>query len=166
MEALGLTARVPAEVMDGFLAALGCELSTPVEDFAFIPQEDVEQALVSFEVGGYLASALHRGQATRLVARAHAVCAGPRTIAEILVPTPPQPPSAAFPPSPAQPPPVSLPKRKFAEILDQGDDQVYEELPPGKIADLRAAHVLLCGGASPRRRPTDFGAVVCHQREA
>jgi len=154
LEALAGTARTPLAALEGYCAALGCDPSDTVEDFLFIPPDELTIALNAFSVGGEPASSFQRGQLTRFVAAAYALTPGPRTIKEIVeaaaapASAPGKPPTAAAP-EPAQP------KRKYAEVLDQSDDASYEELAPTRIASLRAEHVRITGGAPPEdARPT------------
>ena len=165
MEALAAKARIPLPVAEGYLAYLGCTLGDAAEDFAFIPPEELEVALSGFVVGGVAATALQRGQATRLVAATHAQHPGPRTIQEITAP-----PAAAEQPAPAlvvqpAPQPPAAPKRKYSEVLDQGDGQVYEDLPADKAHGLRAAHTKITGGPPPDdARPTTEQLSALHAR--
>ena len=135
--------------------AIGCTVADSVADFSFIPPEELNNALRCFTVGGNEASALQRGQMTRLVAEVHRLCPGPRTVDDIIssaAQAAKQAAQAAAAPvtSNAFPsPPDAAPtraKRKFADTLDQGDDQLFEELAPAEVADLREEHVKVTGG--------------------
>ena len=155
LQALVATSRFPMPVAEGFLMALGCTVADSVADFSFIPPDELNNALRSFTVGGVEASALQRGQMTRLVAEVHRLCPGPRTVDEIIssaaqaakqaaqAAAPPVA-SIAFPSPPDAAP--TRPKRKFADTLDQGDDQLFEELAPAEVAELREEQIKVTGG--------------------
>jgi len=94
---------------------------------------------------------MQRGQATRLIAALHAFKAGPTSIEEIVA----APVAPAMVVTPAPPAAELANKRRFAEVLDQADDHVYDELPPEKVTELRAEHVRITGGPPPEdSRPT------------
>jgi len=149
LDALAGTARTPKPVLEGYCAALGCEPTDTVEDFLFVPPDELTIAMHAFKVGDEPATSFQKGQITRFVAAAYALAPGPRTITEIVQA------SAATPPSTKGPPASTQPKRKYAEVLDQSDDATYEELAPSRVTELRAEHVRITGGAPPEdARPT------------
>ena len=80
LEALAGTARTPLAALEGYCAALGCGPSDTVEDFLFIPPDELTIVLNAFSVGGEPASSFQRGQILRFVAAAYALTPGPRTI--------------------------------------------------------------------------------------
>ena len=152
VQVVGATSRVPQDVLESFLASLGADTDTSVDDISFIPAEDVETAVSAFTVQGELASPLHRGQAKRFMNSIYKVCgftAGPAAA------------GAAGAPGgggggggggdgsevgeSSVPQPASR-KRKFSEVIDQADDRHFDELPASKITKLREEHVRITGG--------------------
>ena len=85
LETVAATSRISRNVLECILGVLGCQPSDAIDDFVFIPVNELNVVVCTFPVDGADATSLHRGQATRFVAAVHALKAGPTTIEDIIL---------------------------------------------------------------------------------
>ena len=107
--------------LDPILASLGGDISSPLEDLAFITSAELEEALSATTFNDKPWTPLQKGKLRRFFT----------SLSSAGAPSLPQP--ATVPPVAVAAPPPSGTKRKLADVLDVMDDTVYEVLSPEKI---------------------------------
>ena len=129
----GIKASVAMAVALALCAAGSDELT--LEDFGFIDQDDLKDAIKDLTIDGIKLSALDKGRIYKVHRQASADV-NRATPSSVTLPVP----TVKTPTAP------TAVKHKFADLLDQADDNLFEELPIDKLAELRNNYLQVTGG--------------------
>ena len=145
IEDIRVLTKVPATVVQSLLVYLKAEDTTEPAHLAFIPDSDLDAAVLNAKIEGESLSALQKGQMNYFI----------KFLREVMNHAGAPPPGAAASGTSLAAPPPEAEKRKISDVLDQVDDGPYQPLPAEKVAALRQFHRDVTGGDPPdNERPT------------
>ena len=143
------TAKIPDRVVVALSAAMDFDpTSTPVADFAFVPQTDVDEAIAAMTIEGSPPSAIVKGQGLRLWSAARKALAAAGLAPPGVEPVAPPPPTTTLmmaspkASSPAGPPKTAL---KMSQYIDQADEGTFHMMDPPALRDVRQRYVDIFG---------------------
>ena len=136
--------KLPVVIAKAFLAALGAEEDTPLDDVAAIPMETVTPSFSEYQDDD------KKKLSPLQIGRLHKAF---KAIVSIVTPMPTPVPIAPLVATPEGS--VSNGKRKISQVLDQTDESVFDKLTAEERAVMRERHRLAVGDAPPEaERPS------------